>query len=140
LWRKIYDLRDDKQHIVHVQQATLHSDDFGLVPEHGLFGSEEWWSAIKQGHIPTHVLEGTISDVFWSGHNDFPEFEMTSGSEKSRWERMGDENRYVEGSPVRITYVKQKFKKPILDMTHDRTVLIVEVSSAPSKSGQDAEH
>jgi len=81
--RKIYDLREDTDHVIQVQKATLTTKEFGLVPEHGPFGSPEWWSAVADGRIPVHTLEGRISRVFLSGHNDWEEFEVESNGEHS---------------------------------------------------------
>jgi hypothetical protein len=37
-----YRLRDNAKHIAQVQKATLTTDDFGIEPTDGLFGSAEW--------------------------------------------------------------------------------------------------
>ena len=110
---KIYDLRDDKRTVELIQNATLNMREFGLQPDHGLFGSQEWWEAVEQGVIPKKITEGVISRVYMSGHNDFAEFEVTSGTQKKSWERKGDDKYYVVGRKVRIIYVMQKFKKPL---------------------------
>ena len=44
-----YKLRDDPKHIAQVQKATLTTDDFGIEPTDGLFGSPEWWDRIANG-------------------------------------------------------------------------------------------
>ena len=122
---QIYDLRYDRAHIENVQKATSQTKDFGLISEHGLFGSEEWWKAVADGTIPTYTIEGVISRVFMSGHNDYEEFEVDDGTKKTCWTRQTSEipgsslsrsqmaDLYKEGKSVRITYVKQKFKKAI---------------------------
>ena len=110
---KVYDLCADKKHIKDVQHATLETDDFGLQSEHGLFGSQEWWTAVEKGVIPKVVIEGMISRVYMSGHNDFPEFEITTETGKSSWERLGDEKFYAVGRKCKIIYALQKFKKPL---------------------------
>lgn len=106
----IYDLRNDHKHIRDVQDATLHSSWAGLVPEHGLFGSEEWWTSINEGRIRLHVIRGRITRVYMSGHNDFPEFEVDDGKAKTKWVRVGTDSEYVDGRPVQIEYVQQRFK------------------------------
>ena len=110
---KVYDLRDDKHTIKLIQNASLNTEDSGLKAEYGLFGSSEWWRAIDQGSIPKCHMEGVISRVYMSGHNDFPEFEVTSETGKTSWERKGDDRHFVVGRRVKITYVIQKFKKPL---------------------------
>ncbi|MDP2905897.1 MAG: hypothetical protein Q8O22_06340 [Candidatus Omnitrophota bacterium] len=122
---QIYDLRYDQDYISDIQKATLNTKKFGLVPEYGLFGSKEWWQAVNGGVIKTHAIEGTISRVFKSGHNDYEEFEIETGLEKSSWARQTSEipgssltrsqmaDLYKEGKFIYITYVKQKFRETI---------------------------
>ena len=111
---KVYDLRDDNRTIKLIQNATLNTKDFGLKPEHGLFGSGEWWQAIENGTIPKNVLEGTISRVYMSGHNDFPEVEVTArDGSKTNWGRRGHDKYYVLGKKAKIVYVVQRPKRPL---------------------------
>ena len=127
---KLYDLRDDRKKICLVQKATLETKDYGLVPEHGLFGSPEWWRAIGEGTIPVITIDGIISDVFMSGHNDWPEFEIDDGGEKTRWTREGNDEMYRVGSRVRLKYVLQKPKKQWLrDMKYNEEVLEIWVGA-----------
>ena len=113
---KIYDLRDNtneynRQSIKGIQHATLHTKDFGLVPEHGLFGSDEWWAAVGNDTIPKITVEGIITDVYMSGHNDYPEFELTSEQGKTTWG--GGFEAIVKGRRAKVVYIQQKFKKPL---------------------------
>ena len=41
-----YQLRKNKEFIRHVQRATMTTDEFGIEPTHGLFGSTEWWNEL----------------------------------------------------------------------------------------------
>ena len=111
--RPVFELRHATSHVAAVQDATLHSSWAGLIPEHGLFGSPEWWSAVESGDIPTHRVSGIISRVYMSGHNDYPEFEVTSGSTTTSWTREGDDEAYIPGRAVTVEYVLQRFKKPL---------------------------
>ena len=119
-WVRIYDLRHDGDHVAAVQKATLSTTDFGLVPEHGLFGSDEWWQAVDSGEIPTHVSEGRISRVFMSGHNDYPEFTVggrswtrqTSETTGGTLSRRAKAELFRVGSYARVLYVMQKSKRP----------------------------
>jgi hypothetical protein len=107
--KKVYDLCNDPR-TKRFQDATLYSEEGGIVSEHGLFGSSEWWLAVENGDLPVHSVEGVISDVFMSGHNDYPEFEVDDGTNKSEWTREGDDSEYVIGRPVRVEYVIEKLK------------------------------
>jgi len=102
---QVYDLRRNRNRVADVQHATLHTDRYGIVPDHGLFGSDEWWQAIGSGAIETHTVEGHISRVYMSGHNDFPEFEVDDGSSRTQWERFGDDDWYVVGRRIRVDFV-----------------------------------
>lgn len=129
---KIYDLRDDKRTIKLIQNATLNTKDFGLKPEHGLFGSGEWWEAIENGTIPKKVLEGIISRVYMSGHNDFPEFEVTaSDRSKTNWGRRGHDKYYVPGKKIKMIYVVQKFKRPLRNQTDSHNILEIWIEGNP---------
>ena len=101
-----YDLRHDSRRVSAVQNATLTTERYGIVPDHGLFGSDEWWRAIESGALQVNRIEGTVCRVHMSGHNDFPEMDVDDGMSKSRWERYGKESEYVEGQRVVIEYVQ----------------------------------
>ena len=119
--KAVYQLRKDHKYIQLVQEATLGRDDAGLKMTHGLFGSEEWWDNIENGMLPAETIKGVISDVYVSGHNDYPEFKVLSnGGQKTAWTR--DVNNGLEdgiyeiGKKVEIDFVIQKFKNlcPVL--------------------------
>ena len=54
-----------------------------------------------------------ISEVYMSGHNDFPEFEVDDGTIRTQWMRLGDDSAYIVGRSIRLQYVEMKFKKVI---------------------------
>ena len=109
----IYDFRRDTRQIELMQNASLHRDDCGLVTTPALVGSVEWWALVGTDVLPIHVIEGKISRVYMSGHNDFPEFEIDDGKTKTRWMRQGDDAVYTVGRPIRLRYVEMAFKRPI---------------------------
>jgi hypothetical protein len=111
--RPVFDLRVAHDDIAAVQDATINSSWAGLIPDHGLFGSREWWEAVDDGDIPTHTLSGTIARVYMSGHNDYPEFEVIADGATSSWTRRGDDDTYVVGRGVVIEYVLQRYKTPL---------------------------
>jgi len=100
-----YDLRKDMRHIKHVQKATLETERYGIVQDHGLFGSEDWWQAIQSGALPVQTIKGRISRVYMSGHNDFPEFEVDDGARKTSWERRGKDSLYIVERMVQLDCV-----------------------------------
>ena len=53
-------------------------------------------------------MEGVLSRVYMSGHNDFAEFEVNDGVTKRSWARRGKDSQYVEGAPAVVEYVHTK--------------------------------
>lgn len=133
---KIYDLKENPGWIQLVQKATLETEDYGLVPEHGLFGSPQWWRAIEEGIVPVHTVEGIISRVYMSGMDDFPEFEIDSGGEESSWMRQGDDEMYVVGKRAVVKFVYQKLKARWTREVdyQSKTVLEIWLSKEPVES------
>jgi hypothetical protein len=113
---ELYDLREDTEKILSVQNATLNTQDFGLKVENGLlFGTEKWFEAINSGQIKMIELKGTITDVKKVGmNNDSREIEVTDDltGEKSIWGTKGKWKYYQINKKVEIKYVIQKFKTP----------------------------
>ena len=132
---EVYTLADDHARIRKVQRATLNTQDYGLVPEHGLFGSEEWWDAIRSGEISTIRVEGIVSRVYMGSMNDWPEFEIDAGGRKTRWtrhvHRREDDAAYVVGRKVRLEYIVQKAKTDLgnLGTTKQEVVLRVAIEA-----------
>ncbi len=121
----IYSLRKDKKSIKQIQKVTLTTEKYGISTEHGLFGSEEWWKSIDENKLELKTIEGTISKVYMSGHNDFPEFKVLSNGIETSWVRMGNEKLYKEGAEVKLEYVQTKNR---FDHTYGRTLVNVWVS------------
>jgi hypothetical protein len=57
-WVTVYELAKDRRGIKLYQQATLGSPDMGLAPEPALFGSRQWWDAIRSGALKVDLAEG----------------------------------------------------------------------------------
>jgi len=129
-WTKVYDLAQDKELVSKVQKATLETEDYGLVPEVALFGSEDWWDALTNGIIPKHKVIGVISRVYMSGHNDWPEFEIDSDGEKTTWTRVGVDNFYEVGRKVKLEYVIQKAKKSWTGSPYQKEVISVYIQES----------
>ena len=118
----IYDLHDDASFIAAVQEATLTTKKYGITQEHGLFASSQWWQAIDSGVLPIQRVNGMVTRVYMSGHNDFPEFEVDDGMTKTKWQRFGDPSAYSVGAPVTIEFV---FTKSRFSQENQHTVIRV---------------
>ena len=106
-----YRLKDDKNEIEMLQAASSDpKSQSGLKIENGLLvGTDKWINSIDSGQIVKTTLRGTITKVFMSGHNDWPEFEMEVMGEKTNWTRCGEDDFYKVGKEIELTFVKQKF-------------------------------
>ena len=109
----IYRLKLDKDFIKRVQAATLTTEQFGIQPTHGLFGSRQWWESIRSGKLPVHHLEGIICKVYMGSMNDWPEFTMrTDDGRESSWSRYANDPAfaalYTIGRRIEIDYVIER--------------------------------
>jgi hypothetical protein len=116
----IYRLRADKDFIAQVQKATTTSEEFGIEPTHGLFGSVEWWQHVRDGTLPVHTLRGAITRVYMGSMNDWPEFTMrTATGEQSSWSRYANDptfaSLYTVGRPIELDYVVQRRRPKSFD-------------------------
>ena len=131
----VYRLRDDPAFIKNVQQATTTTDDYGIEPTDGLFGSAEWWSRVDSGQLVRHTLRGRITDVYMAGMKDWPEFELTSDEgETSRWTREANTKEqsatYEVGRRVEIDYVLQRHRPASSDRgAETKVVLEIRIAS-----------
>ncbi len=114
--KEIYNLQDDISIIKHYQAASLSKDwRIGLRIEKGiLFGSDEWFSAIKSGIIKHFSVKGVISKVYMTSHNDFAQFDIENDEGITTWIREADIFLYKVGSNVELKYVEQKRKNGIV--------------------------
>ncbi len=130
----VYQLRKNTQYIKAVQKASLTTQDFGIEPSHGLFGSDEWWEHISRGTLPVHTLSGHITKVYMASMNDWPEFAMTTEQgEEFKWTReLNDaalDSLYQVGHRVEVDYVEQRHRKPLWGLGQD-TKCVVEIRIA----------
>ena len=123
--KNIYSLKLDIRSIERIQEVTLTTKNYGIDSKHGLFGSEEWWDAIENNDLEVSTLEGTIIDVYMSGHNDFPEFKVNSNDDITTWERKGNEVLYKKGADVKLEYINVKNR---FDHTYSPLLINVWVS------------
>ena len=128
-WINVYDLSDDDELVAKVQNATLNTTDFGLVPEIALYGSKEWWEAISSGLIQKHEIDGIITSVFSSGDSNWPQFEVDANGKTSVWTRFGDHSLYEVGRRVKLEYVVQKPKKSWTGSLYQNEVLTISIEA-----------
>ena len=96
----VYDLRDDSEEIERVQ-AIIKDGPTRYRTRWGLFGTDDWFEKLRSEGLISE-LNGEISRVYMSGHNDFPEFEIVCDGETYSFPRIGDDEHYVIGGKVII--------------------------------------
>ena len=57
------------------------------------------------------AVRGVISQLYMAGHGDWPEFEIQSSGQTTRWSRFGNQKAYEVGRRVRLDYVLQRPQK-----------------------------
>lgn len=129
---EIYNLANATEYIRKVQQATLNTTDYGMVPEHGLFGSEGWWEAIRTGRLPVIRVEGVISRVRMGSMNDWPVFDIDANGRTTTWTRevhRGEDDRlYAAGKHVFLEYVIQHAKKDLANFGTTKQEVILRIA------------
>ena len=64
---------------------------------------------MRDGSIPIHGVEGTITDIRIAGN--WPEFEVDANGELTTWCLEGDIKSYRVGIGVRVDYVIQRCQR-----------------------------
>ena len=128
-WVEVYDLARDREYLERLQLATIKSNEFALVSEHGLPGSEQWWTAVHDGSIPTQGVEGTINDIRIVG--DWPEFEVDANGELTTWCLEGDIKSYRVGIGVRVDYVIQRCQRSSEPHGEDSVKVVLRILLEP---------
>ncbi len=106
----VYDLRNDHNDIKRIQSIIKE----GRTPyrtKWGLYGTQNWWDALEKESL-IQRLYGKISDIYMSGHNDFPEFEITTGRKKYAFPRIGKDKYYKIGKEVEVECIECQYILP----------------------------
>lgn len=137
-WHTIYDLSKDNRLVMQIQKATLDTTDYGILPEIALFGSPEWWDAVKDGRIPTYKVEGTISKINDNIRGAWPVCEIDSNGERTEWTRYGEDAFYQVGRRICIEYIYQRLKPSrFLKFVGDRQKVVLKVSIQINNNDDD---
>lgn len=124
-WQKVYDLANDKRTVALTQEATLNSEDGGLVSDVALFGSPEWWSAIERGVISLNVVEGKVVGVSSIERGGWPEIKIDSDGEVSTWSALGFFDKCTLNMGIRIEFVVERFRKVMAGISSTKVVVRV---------------
>jgi len=134
-----YRLKDNAKHIAQVQKATLTTDNFGIEPTDGLFGSDEWWNRVATGKLRVHTLRGTITERFMGSMGDWPEIRVvTDTGEKSSWTREVNNREqdalYRVGRGIEIDYVLQQHRRKSSAPNSEHKI-VLEIRVEPDAEG-----
>ena len=110
---QVYDLKNDREYVERVQAATVQSDDFALRADQGLFGSPQWWAAVRDGRLSARRIDGIIVQVYQ--RDAWPTFLVEAAGKRTSWAMDGDVTRYEVGKRVRVEYVELEYQKPQSD-------------------------
>ena len=111
----IYDLRADQAEIKRVQEIVKEGRT-RYRTKWGLFGTKDWWDRLNEEQL-IQKLSGVISRVYMSGHNDYPEFEISCQGQKYSFARIGDDESYEVGKKAEVECIESQYIQPASDLT-----------------------
>lgn len=128
-FKKVYDLRSDQKFIEFLSEWVFgkkFGENYNQPVDGFIPGSIEWFTKIDEGQIPLHKVEGVISKVYMTGHNDYPQFDIDSNGKITSWTRKGDDTDYIIGRKVTVTYTLQELINGHVDVY--KTILEIQIS------------
>lgn len=118
----IFDIRNDKK--TKFIQDRIKNGELSYRTKWGLYGTDEWFNNLQKDNLIV-TIQGTISKLINTGHNDFPEFEIESGTEKFQFERLGLEKYYQIGKKIKVEATKGMNINPISGFENSLSPLII---------------
>lgn len=107
-------------------QSKIRSGKSKFRTNWGLYGTEDWLNNLKKDGLIIY-LNGKITNLIMTGHNDFPEFEMETDEGTFQFERLGDESEYQIGKSIRVNAIKRKYIMPISGFEESLTPVRIEI-------------
>ena len=128
--RVIYRLRDSKESLRQMQEASLSHPFLGLKITHGLIGTEEWWENISTGKLPLCTVRGVVRGL-WLGmyHSEPGSFAMeledgTIFQHMTELDAKESAEVFKLGCVVEADYVLQEAKSPIQGLPKPSKVVL----------------
>jgi hypothetical protein len=141
--KRVYELAKElaanPARIAKTQALTRNAEKplLGLLGDHGLFGSKEWWQSIDEGRIEVRVYRGIIERLYVAGQDadedQSKDFEYVCEDGKVRCAGCvanddSDLTLFREGTSVALAYALDKLKKqPARDGGTNFTEVLLEV-------------
>jgi len=121
----IFDATNDKTRTPIIQsKIRLGKSEFRT--NWGLYGTEDWLNNLRKDGLIIS-LNGEITNLLMTGHNDFPEFEMETDEGIFRFERLGAENKYQIGKIIKVEAIKGKYIMHISGFEDNLTPVRIEI-------------
>lgn len=111
--RVVYDIRRDTVGLELMRNASLSSGPGGVELNHGLIGSQEWWSAIETGRLKLETFVGILRPVAGGMHGDTLKVYIEAEDKKQRWVAWRGFEPSLNGKKVCTRYVQMLPKKPL---------------------------
>ena len=108
----VYDIRRDTVGVEKMRNASLSDGPWGLATNHGIIGSDAWWSALETGQIKIETFVGVIRVIAGGMKGDTLEVHIEAAGEKQRWVAWRGFDATLDGKKVCIRYVQMHPKKP----------------------------
>ncbi len=99
-----------------------------------LSGLEKQWQAYLRGKVPTSVVMGRITELFYAPYEGEHMFRIDEGKTTSAWERLGDHSWYAVGRLAKIEKATFQVAYPIGDMPITTRIWIGDVKSKSLRS------
>jgi len=106
----IYKLTDDKSNLIQIQ-SIIKNGLSGYRTKWGLYGSSDWFEKIRTENL-IETIEGVVSSIYFSGHNDFQMFSVYDGNITVDFELIGKEQYYKIGKKINIECIRNKYVRP----------------------------
>jgi len=133
-WPRVYDIREDREHLTQLQKVSQDSSDFGLSVEPALDRTDAWWAILGSPELPKMEAIGSITSTYWGRMNDWLEFVLASESGDSMWTRQGDPGRYAPGLSARVIYTTHPWKKAARMSSSTELVISIDVEESDLRS------
>ena len=92
----------------------------------GLYGTIEWFNNLRADNL-IECINGKISRITMTGHNDFPMVEIDNGVNNFQFQVLGNEILYKPGLTIKIECIKNKYISPSSSLEELLIPLIIKI-------------
>jgi hypothetical protein len=125
--KKVFSVLTDKERTPIIQKR-IKVKTSGFRTKWGMYGTEKWFNSLKSDGL-IQEIDGSISELLMTGHNDFPEFRIESELGEFQFERLGNNSFYVVGKRVKIKALKNMYINPTSGIENSLVPIIIEIEN-----------